>query len=191
MAVVMLLVPTVSAWGYRRGVEPYKATFQLRNPASTPYPGGNTLPTSTEFFGPQDPAWVKAENPDGYKYRLAKGLTAWGTIDAGPLGIGKMSLNQRYWLTNYETGIGYVLANYNLEFDGSYGDYLGTLTGTFVLKLKLEFPKFIIEGSGAFLGGTGDLKNIKIIANADIEIGIASLPYIMDGEFTGRIWGLS
>jgi hypothetical protein len=193
LAVAMLATPLVGTAQAcrRRKSQAFEATFELRNPESTPYSGGYTPSASTVYWGPQDDAWINPSlNPDGYRYSLAKGLIAWGTIDCGPLGIGRMTLTQKSSFTNHETSMGYVIATYYIEFDGMHGDYVGTLTGTFFKKTWVEFPMFYSEGKGAIFKGTGNLEGIKITANVDIEINLTVQPLIVYGELTGRIWGL-
>jgi len=194
LTAVMLTTPLIGTAQACRTRRPqnFEATFELRNPESTPYAGGFSPATSTTYWGPQDPAWINPDlNPDGYKYSISRGLIAWGTIDCGPLGIGKMTLTQDFWFQDHETSTGFVIATYCFEFDGDYGDYIGTLTGHVIKKTCTEFPTFYSEGRGTFVKGTGDLKHIRIIANVDIEANILlAPPLILNGELTGRIWGL-
>jgi hypothetical protein len=194
IAVAMLATPmvgTAEACRWRRRPQPFEATFQLRNPASEPYAGGFTPPT-TEHFGPTDSAWVNPFlNPDGYKYMLSKGLVAWGTIDCGALGKGKMTLTQKWWFNNFETLLGVTMVSYLLEFDGEYGDYEGSISAIFLSKTDSTNPTlFITEGNGIFFKGTGDFEGVKIIANENHSIDVTQFPLIINGEFTGRIWGL-
>lgn len=194
MAVAMLAIPmvgTAQACRWRRRSQPFEATFVLRDPNSTPYPGGVTPGTSTKF-GPTDPAWINPFlNPDGYKYMLNKGLVAWGPIDCGALGIGKMTYTQIWWFNNFETLMGTTMVSILLEFDGEHGDYEGSISGTFLLKTDSTNPAlFISEGKGIFLKGTGDFEGVKIIANENYSIDTTQFPLVMNGELAGRIWGL-
>ena len=173
MAVAMLLVPTVSAYRYRRGIEPFEATFQLRNPASTPYPGGNTLPTSTNSLAPgAHGLMLKIQR---IQIQACSGLSAWGTIKAVTMHR-KVTLNQRYWLSVYETGVRYVLANPINILDGTVNTKTGEAVfhylviwtfegGSFegVMQSRLEsYPQpyeyyeihCILKGTDAFKGQT-------------------------------------
>jgi hypothetical protein len=193
IAVALLATPmvgTAEACRWRRS-QPFEATFVLRDPNSTPYPGGITPPT-TEYFGPTDPAWINPFlNPDGYKYLLNKGLVAWGTIDCGPLGIGKMTFTQKWWFNNFETLLGVTMVNFLLEFDGEHGEYEGSISGTFFLKTDSTDPTmYMVEGKGIFFKGTGDFEGVKIIANENHSIDVTQSPLIINGALAGRIWGL-
>jgi hypothetical protein len=193
MAVAMLATPlmgTAQACRWRRS-QSFEATFVLRDPNSTPYPGGFTPPTS-KHFGPTDPAWINPFiNPDGYKYLLDKGFVGWGTIDCGPLGIGKITYNQKWWLNNFETLLGTTMVNFILEFDGEHGDYEGSISGIFLLKTDSTNPVMLVtQGKGIFLKGTGDFEGVKIIANEIHTTDTTQFPLVMNGELTGRIWGL-
>jgi hypothetical protein len=83
------------------------------------------------------------------------------------------------------------LGSYDIEFTGEYGVYEGTLSGIFMMNTLLEPPMFFTEGKGSFFKGTDDLKNIKVITNADFEVNVGTPPpNIVYGEMSGRIWGL-
>ena len=188
------LVGTVQACP-RNHATTFEATFELRNPATTPYPGAFTPPTSTEYFGPTDPTWIDPTNPEGYKYRVQKGLVAWGTIDCGLLGIGKLTITLDYYRHNFETAKGLWLATYYLEFDGLHGDYEGTLTGKFLQEAIIEPPPtstLYAEGNGIFLKGSDDLNNVKMLAfvYSELNFGVP-MPWISYGEMTCTIWGLT
>lgn len=196
LAAVMLATPllcTAEACGFRRiwrRSQTFEATFELRNPESEPYPGGEILATP-EFFGPTNPDWITPMNTEGHKYHIMKGMVAWGCIDCDQLGIGMMTMNQKFWLHNYETSKGIALLSCDIEFTGEYGDYEGTLTGIFKMNTVLEPPMFLAEGKGSFFKGTDDLKNTKIISNINYEVNVgAPPPNIVYGEIAGRMWGL-
>ena len=149
LTLVMLTTPFIGTAQACRSIckhsSTFDATFELRNPNTTPYPGGFTPPISTKYFGPIDSAYVTLGNPEGHKYALMKGYVIWGTVDCGPLGLGKLTITQNYWRHNYETDSGILSTIYYLEFDGNYGDYVGTLTGRFLGKIteELQIPVLI------------------------------------------------
>jgi hypothetical protein len=194
MAVTMLVTPmvgTAQAFRPRRPLT-FEATFELRNPATFPYPGDFNPPTSTEYFGPTDHAWEGPANPEGHKYQLMKGYAIWGTADCGPLGIGKLTMTQNYWLNNLETMRGIISLIYHLEFDGDYGDYEGTLTGNSFGIIWRVGEIWYTKEMVMFLEGTGDFNNVKMTANVNWYVDFAEGPlqYIYYGKMLCTAWGL-
>ena len=187
IAVAMLATPIVGMTQAEKGQpQTIEATFELRNPATIPYAGGFNPPTSVKYFGPISPAYVGPVNPDGYKYQVQKELLAWGIVDCGPLGIGKMTADMKFYFFDAETKEGFMLLVYYLEFDGDHGDYEGTLTGNFQVDTIIANKVLSYEGKGIFAVGTGELKDIKI----DVSVNVALIKGIAYGEMTCITWGL-
>lgn len=195
LAVVLLATPlfeTAQAWGWRRPLT-FEATFELRNPATTPYPGGVDVTSITnEYFGPTDPALITPQNPEGHKYHVMKGYAIWGTADCGPLGIGKLTMTQNYWLNNLETKKGIISLIYHLEFDGDHGNYMGTLTGNSFGIIWLVGDIWYTKEIVMFLEGTGDFNNVKMTAgvNWNVDFAEGPLQFIYYGEMMCTAWGL-